>query len=227
MVEVPGFSKEFCGGTHVHHTGDIGLFLLTSEQGVSAGTRRVEALAGEAAVERAQDDQGILEELEQSAKVDRRELVDEYAASSGSAEGPGAGAPGPQGEAGLGGGAFRLGSEDQAELGDTLVWTPRFEGLDRKAHAAVVDEFRNKHRERPFVVLSSSVNDGERPRDRRGLVVARRPPQGRGGHEAPRPEGRRAPGLRPGRRGRRRRGRRAAAAVRSRPCARCWRETRA
>ena len=79
VVEVPGFSKEFCGGTHVHHTGDIGLFLLTSEQGVSAGTRRVEALAGEAAVERAQADEGILEELEQTAKVDRRELVDEYA----------------------------------------------------------------------------------------------------------------------------------------------------
>ena len=64
VVEVPGFSKEFCGGTHVHHTGDIGLFLLTSEQGVSAGTRRIEALAGEAAVERAQADEGILDELE-------------------------------------------------------------------------------------------------------------------------------------------------------------------
>ena len=32
------------------------------------------------------------------------------------------------------------------------VWTPRFEGLDRKAHAAVVDEFRNRNRDRPFVL---------------------------------------------------------------------------
>ena len=39
------------------------------------------------------------------------------------------------------------------------VWTPRFE-LDRKAHATVVDEFRNKNRDRPFVVLSASVEDG-------------------------------------------------------------------
>ena len=66
VVEVPGFSKEFCGGTHVEATGEIGLFLLTAEQGISAGTRRVEALTGEAAVARAQADQGILEELEQS-----------------------------------------------------------------------------------------------------------------------------------------------------------------
>jgi alanyl-tRNA synthetase len=162
VVEVPGFSKEFCGGTHVHHTGDIGLFLLTSEQGVSAGTRRVEALAGQAAVERAQADEGILEELEQTAKLDRRELVEEYArlrdqlkarerelqalrvklASAAGPSGPGATA------------------SDQTELGDTLVWTPRFEDLDRKGHAAVVDEFRNAHRDRPFVLLSSSVNDG-------------------------------------------------------------------
>jgi alanyl-tRNA synthetase len=39
------------------------------------------------------------------------------------------------------------------------VWTPRFEGLDRKAHAAVVDEFRNKNRSRPFAVVSASVSE--------------------------------------------------------------------
>ncbi len=38
VIEVPGFSKEFCGGTHVRRTGEIGLFLLTAEQGISAGT---------------------------------------------------------------------------------------------------------------------------------------------------------------------------------------------
>ena len=157
VVEVPGFSKEFCGGTHVGQTGEIGLFLVTAEQGISAGTRRVEALAGEAAIERAQADQGILEELEQSARVDRRELVDEYARlrdqlkvrereiqalrmKLATAAGPSSAA-------------------DLSEVAGTLLWTPRFEGLDRKAHAAVVDEFRNRNKDRRFALVSSSIAD--------------------------------------------------------------------
>ena len=45
------------------------------------------------------------------------------------------------------------------EVAGAQLWTPRFEGLDRKAHAAVVDEFRNRNRDKPFALVSSSIDE--------------------------------------------------------------------
>jgi alanyl-tRNA synthetase len=159
VIEIPGFSKEFCGGTHVDNTGEIGLFLLTTEQGVSAGTRRVEALTGEAALQRAQQDQGILEELEESAKTDRRQLVDEYAKLRDALKSKDREIQALRLKLAQGGGTAAAGPSDVQEIGDVAVWTPRYEGLDKKTHASVVDEFRNQNRNRPFVIVSASVGE--------------------------------------------------------------------
>ncbi|PPC90470.1 MAG: alanine--tRNA ligase, partial [Methylotenera sp.] len=70
-----GSSRELCGGTHVSRTGDIGLFKITSEGGVAAGVRRIEATTGEGALKLINSQQALISSLANDLKAPVSELA--------------------------------------------------------------------------------------------------------------------------------------------------------
>ncbi len=74
VVDVPGFSMELCGGTHVNRTGDIGLFKIESESSVASGVRRIEAVTGEGSLWKVRGEEEILNDVAQLLKSSNNEL---------------------------------------------------------------------------------------------------------------------------------------------------------
>ena len=62
-IAIPEVSIELCGGTHLRHTGEVGLFKVVSEAGVAAGVRRIEAVTGPGALEYYREVEAELEEV--------------------------------------------------------------------------------------------------------------------------------------------------------------------
>ncbi|WP_394129594.1 alanine--tRNA ligase [Shewanella maritima] len=75
VVTMGDFSIELCGGTHVGRTGDIGLFKITSEGGIAAGVRRIEAVTGAAAMAYVAEQKSQLDQAAALLKSDSASVV--------------------------------------------------------------------------------------------------------------------------------------------------------
>ncbi|MCY1294139.1 Alanine--tRNA ligase [compost metagenome] len=151
------FSVELCGGTHVSRTGDIALFKITSEGGVAAGVRRIEAITGAAALAYLNGAEEQLKEAAALVKGSRDNLLDKLGAVL---------ERNRQLEKEL----EQLKAKAASAAGDDLagsavavkgakVLAARLDGLDGKALLALVDQLKNKLGS--AVILLGGVQDGK------------------------------------------------------------------
>ena len=156
VLRMGEFSTELCGGTHVHRTGDIGLFKIVSEGGIQAGVRRIEAVTGDGALRHVADEERRLDEvaamlggnaadvteklrvlLERQKKLEREIDALKAKAAAGATADLAASAP---------------------EVGGIRVVATRLEGLDAKALRDAVDQLKSRLGD--AVILLASVEGG-------------------------------------------------------------------
>jgi len=76
VVNVPGVSMELCGGTHVKTTSELGSFKIISEEGISAGVRRIEALSGQSALDYFSNRNALVNKLSDLLKANPSQLFE-------------------------------------------------------------------------------------------------------------------------------------------------------
>ena len=152
-----GSSKELCGGTHVSRTGDIGLFKIIAESGVAAGIRRVEAIAGDRALNYLQKLDAQVSQLAATLKAvpaDLQSRITQLQDHARSLEKE----------------IERLGSKLAASQGDELltqavevngvkILATVLEGADAKVLRETLDQLKNKLKSAAIVL--ASISDGK------------------------------------------------------------------
>ncbi len=158
VVNMSGYSIEFCGGTHLDNTAKVGAFELESEGSVASGVRRIEAVTGKACLKKMEESQAVLSEASSKLKVKPNELgtkiqsnldeikelkrvIEQYQAKDAAGE------------------VDRLMSGAK-EMGGLKVLTAKMSGVDAARLRQMGDLLRDK--EPSVVAVLSSVN-GDKP----------------------------------------------------------------
>jgi|TARA_B100000446_G_scaffold181652_1_gene199207 alanyl-tRNA synthetase len=151
------YSVEFCGGCHVNRTGDIGLFKVASETGISAGVRRIEAVTGKGALTLVENEEQTLKQIMgvvNSGPLELVERVQQLAASNRTLE-----KQLGQLKAKM---ASSVGDElasQVIEINGTQVLVATLEKFNSKSLRDTVDRLKNKLG--TTVIVLASINDGK------------------------------------------------------------------
>ena len=151
------YSVEFCGGCHVNRTGDIGLFKVASETGISAGVRRIEAVTGKGALTLVENEEQTLKQImgvTNSGPLELVERVQQLVASNRTLE-----KQLGQLKAKM---ASSVGDElasQVIEINGTQVLVATLEKFNSKSLRDTVDRLKNKLG--TTVIVLASINDGK------------------------------------------------------------------
>jgi alanyl-tRNA synthetase len=159
VLRLGELSTELCGGTHVRRSGDIGFFKITSESGIAAGVRRIEAVTGRGALEWVSAAEGTLREvagLVRSGRDDVREKVAQIVDRARTLE-----REVETLKARLASGSGRDLLDEAREINGIKVVVARLDGADDKALRTATDQL--KDRLQSGVVVLGSV-DGDKVR---------------------------------------------------------------
>ena len=157
VVNVPGFSRELCGGTHVGRTGDIGVCKIVYEGSISAGVRRIEAVTGEGALRQYQESVDAIKRIANLLRAGEPELVEHVekllAAERAQARQV------DQLKSKLAQAASASLESQAHSVNGATVLAARIDGMDRAQLRELADAFRNRWKS-AVIVLASASADG-------------------------------------------------------------------
>ena len=157
VLQMGGFSTELCGGTHVSHTGDIGLFKIISEGGIAAGVRRIEAITGLNALKWAQEQERLVKDIIAETKAQtEKDVLAKIQAGAAHAKALEKELARAKAELAVHAGAKLL--DDAKDLGSAKLVAAQIEA-DAAALREIVTDLTGKSEQ--AIVLLAAVNDGK------------------------------------------------------------------
>ena len=142
VLRLGDFSMELCGGTHVNRAGDIGLLKITSETGIAAGVRRIEAVTGEGAEDWVDAGEKLLRDVSGLVKGARDDVADRVAQLVERNRGLERDVQALKGRLASGGGRDLL--AEAVDVKGVKVLTTRIDGVDPSPLRDAADKLRNQ-----------------------------------------------------------------------------------